>query len=62
MKKGIIFDLDGTLWDTTERIIPAWNIVLRRHNQRQITIQEMKSYMGKTLEVIKLLYLSVTVV
>lgn len=52
MKKGIIFDLDGTLWDTTERIIPAWNIVLRRHNQRQITVQEMQSYMGKTLEII----------
>lgn len=52
MKKGIIFDLDGTLWDTTERITPSWNIVLKRHNLRQVTVDEMQSYMGKTLDVI----------
>lgn len=52
MKKGIIFDLDGTLWNTTERITPAWNIILKRHNLRQITVKEMQSYMGKTLDVI----------
>ena len=28
---GIIFDLDGTLWDTTQRICEAWNLVLEKH-------------------------------
>lgn len=50
MKKGIIFDLDGTLWDTSAQIIPAWNTVLSRHNQKNITVDEMACYMGKTLE------------
>ena len=50
MKKGIIFDLDGTLWDTSAQIIPAWNTVLSKHNQRHITDDEMAGYMGKTPE------------
>ena len=49
MKRGIIFDLDGTLWDSTEQIIPAWNNVLSRHNQRNITAEDMAGYMGRTL-------------
>jgi phosphoglycolate phosphatase len=32
MEKGIIFDLDGTLWDSCEQVIPAWNRVLKRYN------------------------------
>lgn len=50
MKKGIIFDLDGTLWDTTKQVVPAWNICLRRHGIKEITYKDMESYMGKTLE------------
>lgn len=51
-KKGIIFDLDGTLWDTTKQVVPAWNIVLNRYPDlhKQITIEDMKSFMGKTIE------------
>ena len=26
MKKGIIFDMDGTLWDAGASIAEAWNI------------------------------------
>ena len=47
-KKGVIFDLDGTLWNTSERIVPAWNEVLARRGLRQITTEDMNSYMGKT--------------
>lgn len=29
---GIIFDLDGTLWDSTETIIKAWNNVFEKEH------------------------------
>jgi len=53
-KKGIIFDLDGTLWDASAQVVPAWNIALNRHSEidKQITIDEMRSFMGKTIDVI----------
>ena len=51
-KKGIIFDLDGTLWSTSEQILPAWNDVLRRKNLPLITVEQMNSFMGKTPDMI----------
>jgi phosphoglycolate phosphatase len=51
MKTGIIFDLDGTLWDATEQMLPAWNQVLARYSNRNpMTLAEVRSYMGKTVE------------
>lgn len=55
MKKGIIFDLDGTLWDSAENVCKAWNEVFSfRYPQlnKKITVPELHSYMGKTLDVI----------
>lgn len=51
MKKGIIFDLDGTLWDSSEQVVEAWNEVLARYPDlnRKITAADMQSYMGKTM-------------
>lgn len=51
-RKGIIFDLDGTLWNTTETIVPVWNEVLKTHKEtdKQISVEEMNGYMGKTLD------------
>lgn len=52
-KNAIIFDLDGTMWDATEAILPAWNQVLQKYSSetsKQISKAEMDSYMGKTLE------------
>ena len=54
---GIVFDLDGTLWDTSDRIIPVWNEVLSRHGQRRITKADMSGYMGKTPDAISRLML-----
>lgn len=51
--KAIIFDMDGTMWDTTAAILPVWNEVLRKYpneTSKQISKAEMDSYMGKTLE------------
>lgn len=58
-KTGIIFDLDGTLWTTSETIVPIWNEVLKSHSEtdKQLTVAEMNGYMGKTLEQIARLML-----
>lgn len=50
MKRGILFDLDGTLWNATDAIIPAWNDVLKRHDniRAPLTLTDMQGYMGKT--------------
>lgn len=53
-KKGLIFDLDGTLWDATKQIVIANNQTLSRHPgiDRRVTVEEMHTYMGKTIETI----------
>jgi phosphoglycolate phosphatase-like HAD superfamily hydrolase len=55
-KNGIIFDLDGTLWDASRQVVPAWNIALNRHNEldkqiRHIQRNELKKavYVGDTI-------------
>ena len=58
-KKGVIFDLDGTLWNASEQVVPAWNNVLKRYHElnKQITVEDMNSFFGKTLESIAALLL-----
>ena len=52
MKKAVLFDLDGTMWHTSDVILPVWNDVLKKHKEttKQVTLEEMNSYMGKTVE------------
>ena len=42
MYDGIIFDLDGTMWDTRKPICEAWNIILEKHPQikRDIIVED----------------------
>ena len=54
MKKAVLFDLDGTLWDSGETVISAWNDALIAQGLEKYTktVSDMHSYMGKTLPVI----------
>ncbi len=51
-KNGILFDLDGTLWDSCVAIMPSWQRVMEAHGIKRppVTQEEMNSYMGKTVE------------
>lgn len=45
---GIIFDLDGTLWDTRESISKVWTQVLKNHDvgRKTVTVEDMTKTMG----------------
>ena len=50
-KNGIIFDLDGTLWDAINEIMDARNIAMNKNSlQYHFTFEKTKSYMGLTPE------------
>ena len=43
---SIIFDLDGTLWNSSKPICEAWNIILDRHKEivrEPVTIENWDS-------------------
>lgn len=52
MKKGIIFDLDGTLWDSSREVAESWLIALDDAPQMKehVTIESIQSVMGKTMD------------
>ncbi len=52
MKKGILFDLDGTLWDSSEEVAFSWKQALeqRLDVEKDITIEDIQGVMGKTME------------
>lgn len=52
MKQGILFDLDGTLWDSTVEVVEAWNRCLREQTGRSehLTVDDMRRFMGRTLD------------
>jgi len=52
MKRGIIFDMDGTLWDAGVSIAKAWNIVMKRRglDMETMTADHIHSIMGKTID------------
>ncbi len=51
MKKGILFDLDGTLWDSSEEVAISWSEALKKHAdlEMEITTEMIQSVMGKSM-------------
>ena len=50
-KKGILFDLDGTLWDSSEGVAKSFNIALSQLGyDLELTKQDMQSVMGKVMD------------
>lgn len=50
---GLLFDLDGTLWDATENITMSWNIAIQEFDQlknRNISAEELQSVMGLPMD------------
>ena len=35
---GIIFDVDGTLWDSTDSVAEAWNQAIAEHSALDVRI------------------------
>ena len=54
MKKkttGILFDLDGTLWDSSQAVVDSWNETNEGVSDfnRIVTLEDMTGLMGKTM-------------
>jgi phosphoglycolate phosphatase len=49
---AIIFDVDGTLWDSTDVVAKAWNLAIKETTSLSITVSpdELKGQFGKPLE------------
>lgn len=54
MKKGIIFDMDGTLWDSAENVAKSWNLAISTYGgyEKTLTTEDIQSVMGKTMDAI----------
>ena len=51
MKQGILFDLDGTLWDSSTEVAISWEEALRKRPdvQKEITGEMIRNVMGKSM-------------
>lgn len=52
MRKGVIFDLDGTLWDSSEEVAKSWQLALQDCPDitRKLSREDIQSVMGKTMD------------
>ena len=48
----LIFDLDGTLWDSSACVAESWNILIKKETgrDRKLTADDIRRNMGKTMD------------
>ena len=53
-KKGIIFDMDGTVWDSSANVAKSWTEKVHEagYTDKTVTQDDIKSVMGKPMDVI----------
>ena len=53
-KKGIIFDMDGTVWDSSENVAKSWTVKVHEagFTDKTVTREDIQSVMGKPMDVI----------
>ena len=51
MKTGLLFDMDGTLWDSSAYVAAAWNEKIKElgYDLKEITKQDIMGIMGLTM-------------
>lgn len=48
---SIIFDVDGTIWDSTQSVADSWNIAIKEHSDLDLTLEpvSLSRVFGKTM-------------
>ena len=54
----LLFDLDGTLWDSGREIALAWNMAINKviPGYKTLTTEDIHSIMGKTMDEIVMIF------
>lgn len=52
MIDSIIFDMDGTLWDSAENVAASWNEAVKGLSERHLSGDDIRGVMGLTMDTI----------
>ena len=54
MKKGVIFDMDGTVWDSSENVAKSWTVKVQEagFTDKVVTREDIQRNMGKPMDAI----------
>ena len=62
--EAILFDLDGTMWDSAKEVLQSWNLVLEKHPECKrgpLSVEELNSCFGLPMtEIAKRLFTNCT--